>query len=280
MAEVVVAKKPAEPWYEPRYRNCGRLEEFLGDTEPFWVEVVAVRFGQWINGCYSLDWTHESWIVTILRELGPGFRFGFFFVSLYIVVLARFVLGHPKVFEYGLESDNSTLRFANATVIITFTLWLVDLALLCWSHFLVRWEGASNDDANCTPFVRPFPRQLREVRRSRPRGARQLLEGALFGVYFLAHYVLGALAIHTVMAHMYIQRNPFFAAIFGVLAFMMLLASLDDLTQIGSPWGIQENSKMASVLLSFRGLFLVPITVLWSIASILASFPPSRCVEC
>ena len=185
MGDTVAAKKPAELWYEPRYRNIGRLEEFLGDTEPFWVEVVAVRFGQWINGCYSLDWTHESWPVTILRELGPGFRFGFFFVSLYIVVLARFVLGHPKVLEYGLESDNSTLRFANATVTITFVLWLVDLVLLCWSHFLVRWEGASNDDdANCTPFVRPFPRQLREVRRSKPRGARQLLEGALFAVYF------------------------------------------------------------------------------------------------
>ena len=61
---------------------------------------------------------------------------------------------------------------------------------------------------------------------------------------------------------------------------VLVISALGDLCSIGSPWGIQELSHLASILLSFRGLLLVPITVIWSIAAIVASFPPSYCETC
>ena len=59
-----------------------------------------------------------------------------------------------------------------------------------------------------------------------------------------------------------------------------ILASLDDQTQIGSPWGIQECSKWASCLLCMRGLYLIPATLIWTGCAVAASFPPSYCIEC
>ena len=61
---------------------------------------------------------------------------------------------------------------------------------------------------------------------------------------------------------------------------MLLVSSLGDACSIGSPWGIQQSSRVASILLSFRSIVLMPVTVIWTIAAIVASFPPSECVTC
>ena len=61
---------------------------------------------------------------------------------------------------------------------------------------------------------------------------------------------------------------------------LALFSSLDDLTQIGSPWGIQELSKTASILLSYRAIVAMPVTLVWSIAAVYASFPPWECALC
>ena len=82
------------------------------------------------------------------------------------------------------------------------------------------------------------------------------------------------------LSHIYVKKNVYFAWLLGIKLAMLLMASVDNLTNIGSPWGIQECSKTASVLLSSRALFLVSLTVLWSIAAVEASFPPSCCREC
>jgi hypothetical protein len=79
---------------------------------------------------------------------------------------------------------------------------------------------------------------------------------------------------------MYVNKNPFLAVLLVMQSIYAVLASLDDLTHIGSPCGIQECSKGASVLLSLRGLYVIPITFVWTGCAIAASFPPYYCREC
>ena len=60
------------PWYAPRYRNRGRLDEYLGDPQAHFLEILDVSFISWLNGYQSLDWSYEGCVVAIVRELGPG----------------------------------------------------------------------------------------------------------------------------------------------------------------------------------------------------------------
>jgi hypothetical protein len=247
------------------------------------VEVIAVRFAQWLNGCVSLDWGHENWITTILRETGPGFRVGFFFTALYVVVISAFTLDTPLLFQYDIDNPQEDMQFGNITVIIAFYLWTFDFGLLALSYYLIRHFGTPprpGDAGECTPFFRVATRQLREVRQKQPETLYIVCMRALFAVFFTLHFALGVLAIHTILGHMYMKRNIYFVWLLGLKALMVLMSSMDDLTNIGSPWGIQEASKTASVLLSLRGLFLVPLTLIWSAAAVAASFPPSYCREC
>ena len=69
----------------------------------------------------------------------------------------------------------------------------------------------------------------------------------------------------------------------GLLVFqcvMLVAGALGDAIDTGSPWGIQEASRIASVLLGLRLRVLVPVTVIFSVAAIFASWPPSYCAEC
>ena len=271
-------------WWCTRYKNCShRVEDYLGDTQPTRIEVIAVRVAQWLNGCVSLDWEYENWVVTLLRETGPGFRLGYFFTSLYIVVVASFLMETPLVFAYDLHHPQVDMVLGNWTLVVTFYLWVIDFAVLALGYYLVRHGGTPSrpgDHGECTPFYRVPTRRLREQRESEPDSLYQSLSRAGFAAFYTAHFFLGVFAMHTVLSHMYIRRNVWFAALLGLKALMALMASTDDLTNIGSPWGIQEASKLASVLLSFRGVVLVPFTVYWSAMAIAASFPPSWCAEC
>ena len=70
------------------------------------------------------------------------------------------------------------------------------------------------------------------------------------------------------------------AFLLGVMTLMAGISTADDLTQIGSPWGVQESSPWASRLLSLRGCWIFPVSIVWSAAAIAASFPPSWCADC
>lgn len=276
------AEEDAE-WFCVRYKNHGRIEEYLGDTQPYSVEVSAVRVAQWLNDCATLDWGYESTITTILRETGPGFRLGFFFTSVYIVIISTLTLETPLLFQYDIHHPQDDMRFGNVTLVVAFYLWTLDFGILAFSYYLVRHYGTPSrpgENGECTPFFRVPTRQLRETREQTPDTCYVVLMRAVFAVFFTAHFALATLSMHTILSHMYVKQNVFFAWLLGIKAVMAFMASVDDLTHIGSPWGIQECSKTASALLSFRGMFLIPLTIIWSIAAVAASFPPSYCKEC
>ncbi len=273
----------AAGWWTPRYQNCRSLALYLGDPDPWYTEGLAVRVTQWLNNCLSLDWCYESCLVTIIRETGPGFRVGHFLTFFNIVFLSDLYLHTPLLFAYDTERSESEWRFGNYTVGICVFLWAIDFGLAAYAYFLVRYHmvpSMPGTMGECTPFFRQRPEMLRENREKLPVSVYNQILRTFHACFFFLYFVVCTLGIHTLCAHMYTTRNPYYAALLLMITFMALMSALDDLSQIGSPWGIQEVSKTASVLLSVRGLYLIPLTVVWSAAAVAASFPPFTCVEC
>lgn len=225
-------------WWCPRYKNRGRIDEFLGDSQPARVEVVAVRVAQWLNNCVSLDWCYESWFTTIVREVGPGFRIAYFLTAVYIVFVAPLLVEAPLLFQYDILHENSDMKFGDLTLAITFHLWTLDFALLALSYYLVRHHGTPSrpfENGECTPFYRIPTRKLRENRLKDPVTLYQQLMRGVFAAFFGMHFVLGVFAMHTILSHMFMKRNVWFAGLLVLQMIMAFFSSVDDLTNIGSP---------------------------------------------
>tara|TARA_B100000768_G_C11248625_1_gene362981 strand:+ start:300 stop:1100 length:801 start_codon:yes stop_codon:yes gene_type:complete len=263
----------SEAWWNGKYANRASIEKYLGNTQPFLVEILAVRIWQMLNGDVSLDWGYQSCSVATLRSIAPGLRVSYVLTGIYIFFLSFFVLEEPLLLKYDLVSPQPTMRFGNVTVAFAMFLWSLDFATLCYGWLLVaRTDGLQLFGSCCLCFSPPVKRE----RKNSTNACTDVVLGATFFLFFLVN----TLATHTILAHVYSARNVWFAALLGLQTVMVLLASLGDLCSIGSPWGIGARSHMASILLSFRGLFLVPLTVIWSISSIVAAFPPSYCETC
>ena len=278
----MAAAKPDEaPWYGLRYRNRGRLDEYLGDTQPHYFEVLAVRVTGWLNGRQSLDWSYETCIVATVRELGPGLRLANFLTAFYVVVLASTVLDVPLVGQHVILRHDRDATFGNVTMNIAFCIWVLAHALLSIGFWLIRYGNRAMSAADdCTPFYRLPVRKLWEERSTHPGTLYESLSNAIMFAFYLIYFVLASLCTHTIMAHLYVERNPWFAALLLLQAVMVGVAGLDDLSQIGSPFGIQEASKTASIVLCARGLIVVPLVLIWSVGAVYAAFPPWECVEC
>ena len=289
-ANRLVGVDESTAWYAPRYENCSHDPSFyLGTTQPTYSEICALSFSRWLNGGRSLDWTYESGLTTLVRELGPGLRFAHWLTSVYIVIISTFFLGRPLLFEFDIVHKETDMRFGNFTIAVAFYLWALDLAIVAISHFLSRRGSSMTDDsvvAQLTPFYRPMVYYLREerpLRAAKQTSTDRLVHSVTLtvaAVVYVSFYVLGVLSMHTILAHMYNRKNVWFAVLLGLLALMAGLSTMDDLTQIGSPWGIQEASPWASRLLSLRGCWIFPVSVVWLAAAVAASFPPSWCADC
>jgi hypothetical protein len=289
-ANRLVGVDESTAWYAPRYENCSRDPSFyLGTTQPTYSEICALSFSRWLNGSRSLDWTHESGFTRLVRELGPGLRFAHLLTSVYITIVATFFLSHPLLFQHDIVHKETDMRFGNFTIAVAFYLWAIDLAIVAISHFLGRRGSSMSDDsvvALLTPFYRPMVYYLREerpIRASEQTSTAKCVQSATLlvaALVYISFYVLGVLSMHTIISHMYNDKNVYFAVLLGVLALMSGLSTMDDLVQIGSPWGIQESSPWASRLLSLRGCWIFPVSVVWLAAAVAASFPPSFCADC
>jgi len=266
-------------WYEPQYRNGGKMEDYLGNTQPSLVEVVAVRLWQALNGGVSLDWEYQNCTVATIRTLAPGFRMAYLLTGVYLVVLSLWFLEVPIVFRHELNNDNPTMRFANVTLGAAFFLWALDFATLAVAWwFVARVDRGSVFDGLCGCFNCFVPNGPRIKRGERVN--ENVCTGLLFALVYAAAFVLGVISTHTILTHVYRERNVWFAVLLCAQTLMLLISSLGDACSIGSPWGIQQSSRVASILLSFRSIVLMPMTVIWTVAAIVASFPPSECVTC
>lgn len=274
--------QPSEPWYAPRYRNRGNIVEFLGDTQASFWEAWAVRLTHRLNGHESLDWTYERPIVSAVREVGPGLRIGNFLTAFYIVILATAYLDTPLLGQFDLYRSGRDSRMSNRTVTMAILFWTVSHALLCIAYTLIRWGNRSTSIADdfCTPFFRLPVKELVEQRVNRPVTCSGQISRLLMALFYGFYFFLAGIATYTTLAHLHSNKNPWFGGLLILQAVCAAISSLDDITQIGGPFGIQEASKAASIILAVRGLVLVPNVMLWSVAAVYASFPPYECIEC
>ena len=265
-----------QPWWVPRYQNRGKIEQYLGDTQPFLVEILAVRVMQVLNGHVSLDWTYQNCTLATVRSLSPGFRWAYLLTGVYMVLLSVFWLETPLFFRYDLVHDESTMIFGNATLGVCMFLWSLDYAVLAIGWLLVARAGAQRRPGPERPELvlrvlcdAPHGARRRKATQDGPhrrRGVRRLLHRRVsrsvrsrrtrsWGTYTR-------------------RRNVWFAALLGVQVLMLFISALGPTCAVSAALGgIQEHSHLASILLSSRGLLLVPLTVIWSIAAVIASFP-------
>lgn len=267
--------------YCPRYKNRGSLAEYLGDSQPLLLEKVAVRVVQTLNGCLSLDWEYENSILILIRETGLGFRLSYFVTNV-SVVLSTLYLDVPLLGQHKLDRAGRDFLFGDFAVNVCFFFFCVDAAVLALAYFLIRWEGCHarpGQVGECVPFYRLPMRQLREFR-SAPVTSYTWLMRWIFFVYYVCYFLAAVLSLHTVLSHMYVASNGWFALLLLLINVSVVMTALFDLSLIGSPWGVQEASRTASWLVCLRGIVLVPLTVIWSATSVVAAFPPAYCVRC
>lgn len=258
----------ARPWHSQYYKNgpdSGKLEEYMGTREPFLVEVLSVRVRQFLNGNKSLDWNYENCIVGSIRVAAPALRLSYFLTGLYLIVLSYFVLDHPIVFKYDLFTTSDDKKAGDVTVGVCFFLWALDFFSLTVGFWFLRLH--SRGDLWCFSSVTGY----------RPR---RWVLGLLYGAFFVVVAAVGVVSTHTILGHIWQKKNVWFVALLLLQCGMVLVGALGDMIDTGSPWGVQESSRLSSTLLGFRGFVIVPATVIWSLAAIAASFPPSWCVTC
>lgn len=249
------------------YENTPRaMEKYTNVYEPFLVEIMAVRTWQCLNGCVSLDWTYENCVVATIRVLAPAFRITSFLTGAYLIILNQFVLSWKLIFRYNLFLETPSMRPGDVTLNTCMTLWALDFCALSAAHYFV-WASSAKGEwwwgwgvFGCRPN-----RCLSEI---------------IFAIVFAIVAGVGIVATHTVLSHMWHVRNVWFAALLLLQSVMLVVSSLGDAIDIGSPWGVQRASRISSVLLALRLRALVPLTFIFSVASVFASFPPSYCAQC
>lgn len=248
------------------YENTPRtIERYTGTQEPFLVEIMAVRTWQCLNGCVSLDWTYENCVVYTIRAVAPAFRITTFLTGAYLIFLSWFVQSWPMVFRYNLFLDDGSMKPGNVTINVCMILWGMDFTFLAAAYFFI-WSSTKGE---WWWFWRAIG--------FRPHRCLSTLVSAI--VYTVVA-VVEIILVHTILSHMWHARNVWFAALLLVQCIMLVVATLGDAIDIGSPWGVQAASRVASVLLGLRLRALMPVTVIFSIAAVFASWPPSYCLQC
>ena len=239
------------------YKNTPRaMERYTNIHEPFLAEM---RTWQCLNGCTSLDWTHENCAVYTIRVVAPAFRISYFLTGIYLILLNGFVLSWPLIFRYSLFLNQGSMKPGNVTLNVCMLLWGVDFAFLAVAY-TYAWTNSRREwwwGWSLLGF--------------RPHHTLLMI---IYAIFFAAVAVVGIISTHTALSHMWHVRNVWFAALLGLQCIMLVVGALGDAVDIGSPWGIQQDSRVASVLLSLRLRALVPATVIFSIAAAFASWPP------
>ena len=253
--------------HDNEYKNTPRtMEAYTGTKEPFLVEVMAVRTWQCLNGCVSLDWTYENCVVYTIRAVSPAFRITTFLTGLYLIILSWFVQSWPMVFRYDLFLNNGSMKPGNITLNVCMILWAMDFTFLAAAYFFI-WTGGTKGEQWWLWSAIGF----------RPH---HCLSAIIYAIFYTALAVVGIILVHTILAHMWHAQNVWFAALLLVQTVFLVVTTLGDAIDIGSPWGVQRASRVASVLLGLRLRALVPVTVIFSIASVFAAWPPSYCLQC
>lgn len=236
------------------------MEKHANDHDPFLVEAMPVGPWQCLNGCASLDWTRENCLSRTIRVAAPAFHISYFLTGVYLIVLNQFVLSWPVIFRYSLFLDGGRVQPSDVTLSVCMLLWALEFAFLAaacagaWSSSTREWWWGWS------------------LIGYRPHHA---LLVVVYWIVLGTVAAVGTIVTHTALSHMLNTRNVWFAVLLNLQCAMLVVSTLGDALDVGSPWGVQQASRAPRALLILRLVALMPLTITFSIASVFASWPPS-----
>lgn len=199
---------------------------------------------------------HENCAIHTIRVLAPAFRVSCFLTGVYLIFLNQFVLSRSLIFRYNLFLDNASMEPGRLTLNICMFLWGLDFTFLA-TAYAFAWSSSTAEWWWGWSFIGFRPHHVLLV--------------LLYGLVFAAVAAVGIVSTHTALSHVWHVRNVWFAALLLLQCVMLVVSSLGDALDVGSLRGAQRTSRVSSALFSIRLRALVPLTVIFSVASVFAS---------
>lgn len=251
----------------------GLRGHMLGNST--FVEVIASRWWYVFNGC---EYGEEKCIPMLLRPLGWGCRLAFYLLSALFCVTAEMRSPSPIGFyTFSRKRDdegvltNDSSDFFEWYVSLVFVLWLVAIFTETMSYVVGRGGSAAPHDGQCsaTPFL-----FFNRVTIGGGEDDCRCFKGVLILVWFLGFGVTASVMMHTIVAHLFVSRNTYFAWLFLMLLAFQLLAGLADVLSIGHIDGLQVQNRVASWLVSIRVVLILPVLAIVSVCFVFFCSPP------
>ena len=286
LASTVVATraKPPQDWMprdaKGRFddRDVGGLRSYLPGEASF-IEVLTSQVYYVLNGCIYED--GDNLIIMLLRPLGWGCRMAFFLSSVIFFVLAMTRSTNP-ITQYSLSrhrDDDGVLTNSTAVdafdwfVLTTFVLWVVSIASTVSTYLIGRY-GAKNPYSTQLCAVFPFVLCNRTAIHDQGGDGTRCAFMLGLSLWFLGLAAAASVMVFTVMSHVYVKRNVYFAWLLVVLLALMVFASLADAISIGGPSGIYTQSRPASWIVALRSILILPVQIIFTGFFLWMSKPP------
>lgn len=277
------ATLPPEAWFPPDAKGRFNREDVDGlrsylPGEAGIFEIMASKVYYTLNGCvYDGD---DSFVVAALRPLGWGCRVGFYLFCLifcfYTLTLEDSPIGKYN-FSRGRNQDGELTGTSSdpfeAFVWSTFGIWVLSIFTSVLTYLVGRYNAKNPyQEQFCASF--PFILCNRTaIHDDVHDGTRCMLMLALT-VYWLGLATAASTVVYTVLSHLYVKRNVWFAWLLVALLALVALATLADALSLGGPTGIYVQSRQASWLASFRAVVLVPVQILFTLFFLWMCSPP------
>ena len=248
------------PKLNDNYIEDGTLVGFLGTRAPSWLEIVGARIYQSLNNGWLL-WSHTSSTVSVIRAVGTGMH-GAALVTALIVVLGTFIGDPPPLGQYNLERGD---LLGDVLVLTTFILWIINALLLFVARIVHREKGFP------WKAVPRLPDLLFNDTLPDERDPSADTAWAWLFVVYGAGAALTITSAHTLLAQVYQTRNVYFAVLFCLKTAYLVVAGLRDITRCGSGFGLPRGT--CRWLTMVRALVFMPLLVIFSVFSLIVSFP-------
>jgi hypothetical protein len=235
------------------------------------IEILASRWFYVLNCC---DYQSESVITMVLRPLGWGSRLAFYAFSAVFMLMSMNHESNPLLqYTFSRERDGEgTLRNDDSDIFepfvyAIFAIWVFSIATEMLSYLVGRGAGRPHAK-QCSAFPIVLFNRV-----AIPAESSRCCFYVLLALWYVGATLFATAMLHTIISHLFVTRNFYFAVLFAVLTAFQLLAALADAVSIGGIDGLAVSNRPGSWLASMRVVVLLPIQVIGSVAFIILCFP-------
>jgi hypothetical protein len=244
--------------FPPKYTGDGSMVDTLGAYKVTLFEAISLTLYERLNGG-SWDRTPQTCTVAVLRAIGPGFRGAEQLTDLIVVVLG--LAWTPQVvFQYELTREDGPGNFLAWSTLV---LWFI-MALFLW---LNRTVGRKAGEVRLQD--RSFPWVLVNDQMPDPKSDNYYKTTLALIMHNVFIFALTTLSVYTLITQTYAGKNRVFGTLFAIRTIYMVLACVEDWTQMHAPHGIPRGYPRK--LMAQRATFWMSATAIFSGVLIAAS---------